>query len=248
MPTSLRTPLELLPPIRNSYSDTYEETRSRIEMEIGVDRVRNVTRSAPQLFSVEFDTTAEGYAVFEKWFETYLKGGERPFDTQLSDNTGLLTWYTVYWIGPYKAEVVDTLNWRITGTLRSIDPPFEYRPSGTDELRGSAKIDVSAVGNLLVQKVLYGFADMVVSAKGFLDAIPTYGGALITLNATGYLEARPLWGAALLEVTATGQLQELGEPELILQFDSVIYTPPDGDDVQLQFDDVEYLPPSIPPP
>lgn len=245
MPTSLRFPAELPPPLRDPYGDTYEETRSRTEREIGVARMRNVTRVAPLMITVEWMFTPAQYAVFDKWFETYLRGGERPFDIQLSDDVGLLQWYTVFWIGTYRAEIVNGYNWRVSGTLRSIEVPFAVRPSGTDELGGLSEPTIRATGALVIEPVFFGRAELELIAEGTLDALPVYGLSEPSVTGTGVLLPRPFWGSAAVEVTADGRLEDLGAPELILEFDAVIYNPPAGGAVALQFDNVPYLPPSV---
>lgn len=248
MPTSLRFPPGLPPPVRIGYTDTHEETRSRVEMDIGAARMRNRTRVAPLLVTAQWSLTPDQYAIFDVWFEEYLGAGERPFDIQLANDVGLLSWYTVYWIGEYDAEVVEDYHWLISGTLRSLEPSFAVRPSGTDELMGFSAPEVIATGAILIEPVLYGRSFPEVTARGTLDAVPLRGLAEPSVVAAGRLEPRPFWGSALLEVSATGRLEDLGAPELILQFDAVPYAAPAGSAVDLQFDDVLFLPPSIPPP
>lgn len=247
MPASLRTPSALHQPDRDGYSDTYEETRSRVEMDTGPARVRNKTRSAPRIFSVTWRLTNDLYSVFDRWWENDLKGGSLDFDTQLIDADETLTWFTLRVLdGVYRAQVIgDGQGWLVTTTVRALGPSFLYRPSGTDELESNAVYQYNAPGELFVPKVLRGIRDVEFTGSGTLAFLPLRSFRDSQFTGSGRLLARPLFSDTRYEFTNTGQLEQLGDPALILKFDAVTYTPDNGGTVELKFDADVYYPPRI---
>lgn len=246
MATGIRLPPSIRQPDRE-LDDTYEETRTTVDMDIGPARVRNKMRSAPRLFNVRWTLDQAGYHAFDIWFQETILGGEQEFDLQLLDDAETLVWYTARWLaGTYNAEIQQDGKWVVTGTIRAVGDSFAYRPPGTDELAGRAGIVVRGVAKMLIKKVLFGRSYLGVSkaqAKPIL--LPFFGYSRIAVTAKGRMRARPFYGRAFLVVQAAGMLATFGDPELILQFDAVTYTPPTGDDVELQFDATVYYPPHI---
>lgn len=245
MPTAIRTPVDLPLPMVAGYGSTIEESRSRVEMDVGRPRTRRKTRTVAKQFEIQWDLDRFQYQSFDIWWQYIIKGGALEFDMQLEDDDGSIVWYTCIWLGEYKAEVIDGLAWRVTAKARTISEPFEIRPAGTDDLHGLSKMALSGQGQLLVLKVLRGTATMEFVGKATLGAIPMYASAQMQITGKGYARARPYWGSAVMEILNTGRLINLGDPFLLLQFDAVTYTEPSGDSVELQFDNVFYIPPSV---
>ncbi len=212
MPTGIRFPIDLKDqgPERSGFSDTYEETRSRVEMEIGAARTRNLMRSTPRLFEVSFTFNYNEYNVFDNWWQNTILGGLHTFDIQLLDELDELVWFTVRWIGKYKASIDPSNNWVVTGSLRSEDESFEDRPPGTDELRGKTKITTKATGKIKIGKTVRGSATVELTGVGRLTPLPIhlYGTGSPELIAPARL-AWPaiLYGDANVEITGVGTLQ-----------------------------------------
>lgn len=249
MATGIRIPPQVPPPLRDGYGDTYEETRTSVEMDAGAPRIRNKMRSAPRLFTVTWHMTADVYKVFDIWFAETIAGGAKQFDIQLLDDSETLVWYTAtFQDGSYRAAIEEDNNWRVSATLRAVGESFATRPPGTDEMRGVANLSLlPARGQLLIRKVLFGSVMLGIGegTRGALKPVPLYGRAVFDLNGRGRLYPRPLYGRATMDLTATGALQQFGDPELILQFDGTAYTADNGDTVELQFDSTPYYPPKI---
>lgn len=196
MPTGIRFPLDR-PAAAQGFSDTYEETRTTVEMTTGPDRVRNKMRTAPRLFNVQWKVVHADYTKFDTWWHEVIKGGALEFDVQILDDTETPVWYTVRWIKSYKVEVSSDgdSDWIISGLLRTKGASFEDRPSGTDELEGRSLFRLRARGTLFIPTVLYGRASLHLTARGML--------------------ARPeMEGRAALHFLAKGRLQTLIEDEL----------------------------------
>lgn len=249
MATGIRIPPQVPPPLRDDYSDTYEESRTAVDMDAGAPRTRNKMRTAPRLFTVSWHMTAAVYKVFDIWFAETVAGGAREFDIQLLDDSETLVWYTAtFEKGSYRAAVEDGGNWRVSATLRAVGDSFPTRPPGTDELRGVAALDLTAPrGLLVIQKVLFGSTTLGIGegTRGVLKPVPLYGRAVLDLSGRGKLYPRPLYGRATLSLTATGAPQVFGDPEVILQFDGTAYTEDNGGTVELQFDSTVYYPPKV---
>ncbi len=190
MPTGIRFPLKDRPPHAEGYGDTYEETRTTVEMETGPDRVRNKMRSAPRLISVRWKFTQEEYQKFEVWWQEGILGGERLFDMQTIDDTEDVIWFTCTWVGEFQAEINSEdggLQWWVSGTVRAEGPSFADRPAGTDELEGRASMEMRATGALLIIRALAGRAPVGITARGQLLAPPLHGRSTPVLIARGAL-------------------------------------------------------------
>lgn len=246
MAAGIRIPPGIHVPDRE-LDDTYEETRTTVEMEVGPPRVRNKMRTAPRLFNVKWTLTQAAYSVFDIWFQETIQGGAAEFDVQLLDDSEALVWYTVRWQrGTYSATLEEWDRWVVTGTLRAVGDSFATREPGTDELAGRAGLTLRASGTMLIGKVLFGRATVgISSAKAKPMLLPMHGRAVLRLSASGKMRARPFYGRSFLALSANGYFATFGADELILQFDSATYTAPDGSTVNLQFDATVYYPPHI---
>lgn len=246
MPTEIRAPLTLPLPVGNSLRDSAEESRSEVQMEVGVSRRRNRYRVTPRVFELLWDVTLDQYQDFDNWYQYTIEGGSKPFDVQFVDELDVVAWRTVYAIGEYSAKLMDGYSWQIRMTVRSITDPFYARSSGTDELRSLCSLKVVATGNLQVLKVLRGAASIgIKSAKTYVLPNPMGGFIELKLTAPGFIRPKPVWGVAGLYLTTSGRLNDMGDPSLVLQFDGVSWTADDGGSMLLQFDNVYYIPPSI---
>lgn len=212
MSTGIRFPVDLPPPSREGYGDEFEETRSKFAPEVGAARRRQRTRATPRLFSVQWAFDQDQYQTFDKWWQYVIQGGALPFDIQLLDDDATLTWFTVYFMGDYDAEVVGVMDWRVRGTLRAIDVTFgTTRAPGTDELLGRAAVGVTAAtGKLLITRALRGAANVgLQNAEGHLLLPPLEGEATVGLySATrGKLGPFPFRGEITVGISdATGLL------------------------------------------
>lgn len=249
MATGIRIPPQVPPPLRDGYGDTYEETRTSVEMDAGAPRIRNKMRSAPRLFTLTWHMSAAVYKVFDIWFAETIAGGAKEFDIQLLDDSETLVWYTAtFEKGSYRAAIEEDNNWRVSATLRAVGDSFPTRPPGTDELRGVADLSLlPLLGVLVIKKSLSGRVDLGIGegTRGVLKPFPMFGIANLNISARGALYPRPLYGIAQMSLTATGTLQQFGDPELILQFSGTAYTPDNGATVELQFDSTVYYPPKV---
>lgn len=232
-------------PLRDSVKDLFEETRSKVQMETGAHRMRRWGRRTPRIFELIWDMSPEEFFKFDEWYQYTINGGDLPFDIQIQDDLGDVAWLTAKGLDDYEASCSNGLDWRVTWKVRSIEPIFYGRIPVPFSGRGS--FEMHGFGQLQVLKPLYGFTSVgIVSGEVFIPPPPPGGRASMGMVAgKGNLLARPFWGATIVGVTATGRFLDLGESSLILQFDDVVWTPPDGDDVVLQFDDVLYMPPSV---
>lgn len=247
MPTGICLPPQIPPPERDGYDDTYEETRSSVDMQTGPPRMRNKFRVAPRLINVRWTLSNAAYRIFDIWFSETLKGGEVPFDIQLLDDTEELVWYTARWSkGEFRAEIQEDGKWVVTGTIRSTEDPFADRPSGTDELGGRGSFNFTGKGNMLIAKVLFGAGSLGLSfARGALRATPFFGQTFFEMFTRGQLTPRPFYGRGTFDLTGIAALAVFGADELILQFDAITYSAPAGGAVELQFDATVYYPPHI---
>lgn len=204
MPTGIRTPTSLPPPNRGGYADTYEETRARTPMEIGHDRVRQMHRSSPRLFTVQYQLTQQQYSDWDRWFQEILNGGEREFDTQLLDDTETLMWFTCRVVpATYQAFISEWNKWTVSLRLYSVAAPFADRAPGTDDLHGGAYGTTQAGGALAAYVVLGGAANATTAAGGAL-AVPFAGRAgMLPPVARGRL-VTGLKGDAIIPATKAG--------------------------------------------
>ena len=247
MPSGIRLPPQIRQPDRDGFDDTYEETRTRVDMEIGAPRIRNKMRAAPRVFNLRWTMTNDVYQVFDIWWQETIKGGEAEFDMQMLDDTDTLVWFTVRWQkGTYRAEQQDTDKWIVSGAVRSVGESFPYRAPGTDELAGLSTFNTKAQAAMLVGKVLFGASSVGIGeAKAKFNIVPFYGRGTIGLSGRGRLRPRPFYGSAVFNLVAQGEFARFGDDELILQFDAVAYTPDGGGAVDLQFTSDVYYPPHV---
>lgn len=205
MTTGIRFPVDLPPPLREGYGTEFEETRSRQEREIGAARQRRKTLTEPRLETVTWVFTQKQFNIFDNWWQFTIQCGVRLFDIQLTDDDGGLTWYTVRWIGEYEAIInSERYEWRVTGTLRSLEDPFTTRPSGTDELRGIARGMTNSSGYLIIDRALRGAATVEASATARFSQGSMRAQALPEVTAKAWLGPVILRGRASVEVTAKG--------------------------------------------
>lgn len=242
MPTEILFP-DISLQLRDSVRDLFEETRSKIPMETGSHRTRRWNRTAPRIYELSWDMSQEEFALFDEWYQYTINGGDLPFDIPIQDDLGDQAWLTAQGVEDYEATCINGFDWQVSWKIRSVQPIFYGRVPLPFSGRG--QIGVRGFGQLQVLKPLYGRASIDVTGEVFVPPPPPAGKGVIGITARGMLLPRPLWGASVVEVVATGRLLELGESSLVLQFDDVAWTPPDGDDVVLQFDDVVYMPPSV---
>lgn len=234
-------------PLRDSVRDLYEESRSKVQMESGPNRMRRWNRVTPRIYELVWDMSQEEYAIFDEWYQYAINGGDLPFDIQIQDDLGNVSWLTARGISEYTADVIEGVgpNWKVSWRVRSIQPIAYNRVPPV--WRGLGVMGMQNVGELEVLKSLFGKASVgIVRGKVFIPPPPPGGrGSMGLVSGKGALRPRPYWGAAIMGITAQGRLIDLGEPTLILPFNDVVWTPPTGDDVTLQFDDVFYVPPSV---
>lgn len=248
MATGIRTPSGLPLAERTGYGDTYEETRTAVEMQIGPARIRNRMRSAPRIFDVQWTLDQLEYQIFDIWFQETIAGGLNPFDIQLLDVSDQLRWWTCEWqSGSYSAEVSAGGIWTVTGRLRSKLPPFDDRSTGTDDLHGYAQLSLRATARMQIAVALHGRAVLGIGRAESRPRIQSlYGFAKHRLIARAKLNAVPFHGKTILGIgMAKAAPAQFGAASLILQFDASVYTPPDGGSVDLQFDSTVYYPPHI---
>lgn len=231
MSTGIRFPVDLPVPGRSGYGDTEEPTRSEFRPEVGMGRRRQKYRSTPRIFEVEWTFTQDQYTIFDTWWQETIQGGALPFDIQLLDDDETLSWFTVYWLEEYEAEVVGVMDWRVRGRLRATEATFgTTRPSGTDELNGSASITVAGTGDLLVSTSLRGAASIDITGTGRLKPIDMRGETTLLLTSAtgGRIKVGVFRGAATIGVDATGQI-EIGTigyfPELSRQWMGMAWAP-----------------------
>lgn len=247
MVATLRTPVALPLPMVEGYGGSFEESRSRVEMGLGAARMRNRTRRVPRILTLTWDLTQTQYQAFDIWWQYRVEGGKYEFDAQiLDDDLGEVAWLTVRLVGEYKAMIVDHISWKVQLVVRSIGDVFYDRPADTDELYSNVEVSVNGFGDLYVPKLFKGSALIeITKAWGQMIPAPVGSNVSIEVDATAMFSARPFWGEASIESINTAKLADLGDPELILQFDAVVYGEPSGDAVILQFDDIPYLPPNV---
>lgn len=210
MATGVRFPSTLRVADRDGHGDTFEEIRSAFEPEVGSVRRRNRMRSAPRVFDLQWVFRQADYHTFDLWWQNTIKGGERDFDIQLLDDDETLVWYTVHVLGPYKAEVVNELEWRVTMRVRALGDNFgAVRPSGTDELAGRTSVGVSrASAAIKIAKPIRGAATVGLTGTGKLNFDAMRGATSVGMYRLprGTLAPIPLIGITTIGVTATGAL------------------------------------------
>ncbi len=229
MATGIRFPSDLRVPDRNGYTESFEDTRSAVEMEIGTVRRRNRFRRPPRLFDLQWTFTQSDFQVFDIWWQDTVAGGAKAFDIQLLDSDETVVWYTVSAREEYKAEVVNEMEWRVTLQVKALDENFgTTRPAGTDELRGLAEAGVTARGTILIARTLRGKTDLGVTAtarfslpamRGLAEvgmfrlprarfgAFPLTGDTAVGVSGSAQLGDVYLRSAATVGVTARGNLQ-----------------------------------------
>lgn len=227
--SSISFPAQLSVPDRNGYTESFEDTRSAVEMEIGTVRRRNRFRKPPRLFDLQWTFTQAEFQVFDIWWQDTIKGGAEEFDIRLLDADKTIVWYTVTVREEYKAEVVNELEWRVTMQVKALAENFgQTRPAGTDTLAGVTRVGVSAQGALLIARTLRGKTDLGVTAtarfslpamRGLAEvgmfrlprarfgAFPLTGVTAVGVSGSAKLGDVYLRSAATVGVTARGNLQ-----------------------------------------
>lgn len=228
MPTGLRYPADLPPPDRDDYREAFEEIQRSLEMEAGTVRRRNRMRAAPRRFDLAIPLTQNEFALFDAWWQDTIKGGEREFDIQLLDDDagGALVWYTVRVVdGVYSAEVGETMDYRVSFTVRAVGESFPTRAAGTDNLRSEITVGVQAApGRILIFTPYRGnLAVGFTNARAVFSLPPLQGSSAVGLLSftRGRLFPRPLFGTGSFGITnARGEIiRELTfEPEYSRQW------------------------------
>lgn len=164
--TSIRLPNNFPVPDRMGYGDTQEESRSRVNMEIGPVRQRRRSRTSPRLFTVQWKLTQSQFQEFDIWYQEILQGGSKQFDIQLLDDDSSLVWYTVEMpeVPKWKIQSESSDNWVVEATLRAPGRYFLIRDSGTDKLIGRCAATLRNTGALKVSKTINGRAAIGISA------------------------------------------------------------------------------------
>lgn len=182
MPTGIRFPIQLPVASRNAHSDTFENSRSNLNMEVGPSRRRNLMRKPARLFSLQWQLSQSEFQIFDLWWQDSIKGGSLQFDLQLLDDDQTLVWYTMTARGEYAAEVADSLIWIVSLQVRALNDHFGViRAPGTDELRSQVAIGVTTSGALLIPTVLRGRASIGIAAMARLNLPPLRGTATVGL-------------------------------------------------------------------
>lgn len=196
MPSSIRFPADLPIPLRDSYSESFEEIHRRLQMEAGTERRRARMRKAPRVFKLNLILDQVEYQVFDSWWQNTILGGELDFDIQLlnDDDANDLIWFTVSILGgEYSLNVTQSFDYEISFTVRAINDGFADRPSATNELRGSSSIGMKAsTGQLLVYTPFSGAARLgLKSTKSIMNLPPLRGAVSFYLSAKARLTPPP---------------------------------------------------------
>jgi hypothetical protein len=190
-------------PDREGYSDTFEDGRSVFEFQAGAVRRRNKYRKSPILVGVQWSLTQTEYTVFDTWHQFTIAGGALEFDIQLLDDDDELVWYTVRGIGQFTYEILDPqgpLCYCVKWQLRLMEESFGTdRPSGTDDLRGSASVGITTSGAILVYTPIRGRAIIDVTAVNRFAPV-LFGRTTVGLTPRARFEPRPTYGKAQITV------------------------------------------------
>lgn len=206
--TGIRFPVELPLPLREGYAVDYEETRRRVQPEVGSSRQRRLFRSEPRLERLVWSFTQQQYRLFDLWWQNTIESGAREFDVLLTDLGSGTVWFTARWFGDYEAVIDNTgYRWRVSAVFRLIGEPFADRPSGTDELIGRTSVGLTASGNLRVDKQMRGAVTLEVTGRGRLNGSGGFPVALLTITGTGRIPLGPMRGSTTIGVTATADFQ-----------------------------------------
>jgi len=192
MSSSISFPSDLPVPLRDTYSETFEEIHRSLDMEVGTARRRARMRTAPRRFSLSLVLDQVEFAVFDSWWQNTILGGERQFDIQLLDEDDVdpLVWYTVNVVdGEYSLNVTQSFDYEISFSVRAVGASFANRPVGTDTLQGYSLIGMRALpGNLLVFTPYRGAATLGITyARAVSNLPPLRGGASFYMLARGKL-------------------------------------------------------------
>lgn len=144
--TGIRFPATLLPPDRDGYGDTFEETRSKFQPEVGSSKIRRRMRVPPRWFNLVWTLSDEQYSIFDQWWQNDIAGGGKLFDIQLSDDYDALTWYTVYGPIPYEAQrLEESACWIVRWRVRALGDTFGTdRPPGTNDLESLTSVGIQS--------------------------------------------------------------------------------------------------------
>lgn len=206
MPTGIRLPETILPPDRSGSTTTSVHADKRIQMETGSDRVYRVMTDSPRLFEVQWSFSQYEYSIFDMWWHFSLKDGLRPFDIELLAD-GVLRWFTVTASEGYSVTVDQWDNWIVSIKLRSDEPAFTDRSSGTDELLGNVSANISVKGYILIPKILRGKLTLPITVKGALAIGARLGGSIsVPVVLTSKFTSARLRGISISPFTVTGEL------------------------------------------
>ncbi len=208
MATGIRFPVELPLPLRDGYGIDFEETRKRVQPEIGSARQRRQFRTEPRLEKLVWLFTQEQFHQFDLWWQDTIQSGAREFDVLLTDLGVGTVWFTARWSGDYEASIDNSsYTWKVSATFRLIGAPFTERASGTDELIGRSLLTLTGKGNLEVEKLMQGRTTLELTAKGRLNGSGGFPVALLTITGTGRIPIGAMRGRALIGVTAVADFQ-----------------------------------------
>lgn len=154
MSSSISFPTDLPIPLRDSYSETFEEIHSASDMEVGPSRRRARMRRAPRQFGLNLSLSQAEFGIFDNWWQGTVSGSASTFDIRLLDEDDLLSlvWYTVTVVdGQYHLNVTPVADYEVSFKVRSILDSFVDRDSGTDTLQGQSKLGMRNVsGRILI--------------------------------------------------------------------------------------------------
>lgn len=213
MSSSIRFPADLPIPLRDSYSETFEEIHRNLAMEVGTARRRARMRTAPRRFSLSLTLSQAEFATFDSWWQFTILGGQREFDIQLLDEDDIdpLVWYTVHVVdGEYSLNVTQSFDYEVSFSVRAVGASFADRPSGTDTLRGYNLMGMQAVkGDLLVFTPYRGNTSIGITyARAVGNLQPLRGGASFYMLARGRLLLPPMGGNASIGIIATARFDD----------------------------------------
>lgn len=201
MSSSIRFPSDLPVPLRDTYSETFEQIHRSLDMEVGTARRRARMRTAPRRFSLSFILDQAEFSVFDYWWQNTILGGERQFDIQLLDEDDIdpLVWYTVNVVnGEYSLNVPQSFDYEVSFTVRAVGESFADRPVGTDTLSGYNSMGMRLItGNLLVFTPYRGNTALGMTAVSAVMGLPA-------LRGTALFYLRPKAGFLPIPITMQG--------------------------------------------
>lgn len=131
MSTDLVFPAHLPAPLLQNHEIDMLDLALRTPFESGEQRVRRLYRRAPKTAQLSYWFTQAQFDSFAIWFESTLKAGAFPFDTQAqAQGQRFLSWWTANFIEPYTYEAVATRGtfcYRVRAQVLLLDGPVDVR-------------------------------------------------------------------------------------------------------------------------